>query len=87
MIKKISHLPIIVDPSHGTGRRDIIEPMSLASLAAGADGIMLEVHPNPDQAWSDPEQALSPKQFTHLMKNVVDFIEWQKTHAFSPAES
>lgn len=87
VIKKISHLPIIVDPSHGTGRRDIIEPMSLASLAAGADGIMLEVHPNPDQAWSDPEQALSPEQFTHLMKNVTDFIEWRKTHALSPTES
>ncbi len=87
VIKKISHLPIIVDPSHGTGRRDIIEPMSLAALAAGADGIMVEVHPSPEKAWSDPEQALSPKQFTHLMKNVTDLIEWRKTHAFAPTES
>jgi 3-deoxy-7-phosphoheptulonate synthase len=87
VIKRVSHLPIIVDPSHGTGRRDIIEPMSLAALAAGADGIMVEVHPNPEEAWSDPEQALSPDQFTHLMKNVSDFIEWRKTHAFSPTES
>jgi 3-deoxy-7-phosphoheptulonate synthase len=87
VIKKVSHLPIIVDPSHGTGRSDIIEPMSLAALAAGADGIMVEVHPNPQKAWSDPEQALSPEQFTHLMKNVTDFIEWRKTHAFAPSES
>jgi 3-deoxy-7-phosphoheptulonate synthase len=87
VIKNVSHLPIIVDPSHGTGRRDIIEPMSLAALAAGADGIMVEVHPNPEKAWSDPEQALSPEQFTHLMRNVTDFIEWRKTHAFAPIES
>ena len=87
VIKKTSHLPIIVDPSHGTGRRDIIEPMSLAALAAGADGIMVEVHPSPEKAWSDPEQALSPEQFTHLMKNVTDLIEWRKTHALPPIES
>jgi len=84
VIKKESHLPIIVDPSHGTGRRDIIESMSMAALAAGADGIMIEGHPQPEKAWSDPEQALSPEQFSHLMKNVNDFIEWRKTHALSP---
>jgi len=86
VIKKESHLPIIVDPSHGTGRRDIIEPMSMAALAAGADGIMIEVHPHPEKAWSDPEQALSPEQFSHLMKNVNDFIEWRRTHALSPTQ-
>lgn len=84
VIKKESHLPIIVDPSHGTGRRDIIESMSVAALAAGADGIMIEVHPHPEKAWSDPEQALSPDQFSHLMNHVNDFIEWRKTHALSP---
>ena len=81
VIKKISHLPIIVDPSHGTGRRDIIEPMSLAALAAGADGIMVEVHPDPPASWSDPEQALYPDQFRQLMEKVNQFIEWRKNAA------
>jgi 3-deoxy-7-phosphoheptulonate synthase len=80
VIRQLSHLPIIVDPSHGTGRRDIIEPMSLAALAAGANGIMIEVHPSPDESWSDPEQAISPEQFSELMKTVNGFIEWRKQH-------
>lgn len=78
VIKKISHLPIIVDPSHGTGRRDIIPAMSLAALAAGADGIMVEVHPDPPASWSDPEQALYPDQFFHMMENINHFIQWRK---------
>jgi len=81
VIKKISHLPIIVDPSHGTGRRDIIEPMSLAALAAGADGIMVEVHPDPPASWSDPDQALYPEQFLQLMEKINQFIEWRKNAA------
>ncbi len=78
VIKKISHLPIIVDPSHGTGRRDIIPAMSLAALAAGADGIMVEVHPDPPASWSDPEQALYPDQFFQMMENINHFIQWRK---------
>lgn len=86
VIKGISHLPIIVDPSHGTGRRDLIEPMSLAALAAGADGIMIEVHTHPEESWSDPEQALSPTQFFHLVEQANHFIEWRKAYAdFTPA--
>jgi len=81
VIKKISHLPIIVDPSHGTGRRDIIEPMSLAALAAGADGIMVEVHPDPPASWSDPDQALYPDQFRQLMEKINQFIKWRKNAA------
>jgi 3-deoxy-7-phosphoheptulonate synthase len=81
VIKKISHLPIIVDPSHGTGRRDIIEPMSLAALAAGADGIMVEVHPDPPASWSDSDQALYPDQFLQLMEKISEFIEWRKNAA------
>jgi 3-deoxy-7-phosphoheptulonate synthase len=81
VIKKISHLPIIVDPSHGTGRSDLIEPMSLAALSAGAHGIMIEVHPNPNESWSDPEQALSLDQFSLLMEKVNQFIEWRKYYA------
>ncbi len=81
VIKNLSHLPIIVDPSHGTGRSDIVIPMSLAALAAGADGIMVEVHPRPDQSWSDPEQALSPREFNLLMDQVTNFIDWRKQNA------
>ena len=66
-VKEVSHLPIIVDPSHGTGRLSIIEPMSLAAMAAGADGIIIEVHCNPDEAVCDKDQAMSPEMFTGLM--------------------
>jgi 3-deoxy-7-phosphoheptulonate synthase len=79
-IKNISHLPIIVDPSHGTGRRDLIEPLSLAGLAAGADGLMIEVHPHPEQAWSDADQTLDPSSFKKLMHRINHFTEWQENY-------
>ena len=66
-VKRISHLPIIVDPSHATGKREMVIPMAKASIAAGADGIMVEVHPNPDEALSDGYQSLPPESFTQLM--------------------
>jgi 3-deoxy-7-phosphoheptulonate synthase len=69
MIKNLSHLPIIVDPSHATGRTDIIIPVTLAGLAAGADGLMIEVHPKPYEAWSDGSQSLNYDQFTQLLKD------------------
>jgi 3-deoxy-7-phosphoheptulonate synthase len=62
-----SHLPIIVDPSHATGRRDLVETMSIAAMAAGADGVMLEVHPNPEMALSDGAQSITPTTFGALM--------------------
>jgi 3-deoxy-7-phosphoheptulonate synthase len=67
VIHKLSHLPIIADPSHGTGRRDKVPPMACAALAAGADGLMIEVHPDPDHARSDGAQSLFPEQFEQLM--------------------
>jgi 3-deoxy-7-phosphoheptulonate synthase len=67
VIKKLSHLPIIVDPSHGTGRRDKVAPMARASVAAGADGLIIEVHCNPDKALSDGAQSMYPTQFDRLM--------------------
>ena len=70
VVHKLSHLPIIADPSHGTGLRDQVIPMARASVAAGADGIIIEVHPAPDQALSDGAQSLFPSQFTQLMKEV-----------------
>jgi 3-deoxy-7-phosphoheptulonate synthase len=67
VVKKLSHLPIIVDPSHGTGRRDKVAPMARAAVAAGADGLIIEVHCDPDHALSDGAQSLFPAQFDRLM--------------------
>jgi 3-deoxy-7-phosphoheptulonate synthase len=67
VVKKLSHLPIIGDPSHGTGRRDKVAPMARAAVAAGADGLLIEVHHDPDQALSDGAQSLYPEQFRELM--------------------
>ncbi|MGI9039709.1 MAG: 3-deoxy-7-phosphoheptulonate synthase [Gemmatimonadales bacterium] len=64
----LSHLPIIADPSHGTGHRDMVSPMARAAVAAGADGLLVEVHPNPDRALSDGAQSLYPEQFERMMK-------------------
>ncbi len=69
-IKQLSHLPIIVDPSHGTGRHDLIIPMSRAAIAAGADGLIIEVHPKPSEAFSDGDQSLTPPMFSSLMREV-----------------
>jgi 3-deoxy-7-phosphoheptulonate synthase len=70
VIKKLSHLPIIVDPSHGTGRRDKVPPMARAAVAAGADGLLIEVHHDPERALSDGAQSLYPDQFEQLMKEL-----------------
>jgi len=67
VVKKLSHLPIVADPSHGTGRRDKVAPMARAAVAAGADGLLIEVHPDPDRALSDGAQSLRPEQFAELM--------------------
>ena len=67
VVQKLSHLPILVDPSHGTGRRDKVAPMARAAVAAGADGLLIEVHHDPDHALSDGAQSLFPTQFDHLM--------------------
>ena len=67
VIQKLSHLPIIADPSHGTGLRDKVTPMARAAIAAGADGLMIEVHPDPDNALSDGAQTIFPPQFDRLM--------------------
>ncbi len=67
VVKHLSHLPIIADPSHGTGRRDKVAAMARASVAAGCDGLLIEVHPNPDKAMSDGAQSLFPDQFARLM--------------------
>jgi 3-deoxy-7-phosphoheptulonate synthase len=70
VVKKLSHLPILGDPSHGTGRRDQVLPMGRAAIAAGADGLLVEVHHDPDRAISDGAQTLKPEQFAELMEQV-----------------
>jgi 3-deoxy-7-phosphoheptulonate synthase len=73
--KHLSHLPIIVDPSHGTGRRDYVPPMALAALAAGADGLLIEVHPDPDHALSDGAQSLEFTAFDRLLASLKRLAE------------
>ena len=74
-VHKLSHLPIIADPSHGTGQRDKVISMARAAVAAGADGLIVEVHPQPDAALSDGAQTLFPDQFTQLMREVRAIAE------------
>ena len=69
-VKELSHLPIVVDPSHGTGRWKMVAPMARAAIAAGADGLIIEVHPNPEKALSDGDQSLTPEAFKNLMSSL-----------------
>jgi 3-deoxy-7-phosphoheptulonate synthase len=75
VLKQLTHLPVIVDPSHGTGKWDLVAPMALAAVAAGADGIMVEVHPKPEEALSDGPQALLPSRFYRLMADLKRIAE------------
>ena len=79
-VKHLSHLPIIVDPSHGTGKWRMVKPMAFAAIAAGADGLMIEVHPNPAKALSDGPQSLTPENYREVMAGI------QKLSAFMNAE-
>jgi 3-deoxy-7-phosphoheptulonate synthase len=75
VVKELSHLPVIVDPSHGTGRRDMVAAMARAAIAAGADGLMIEVHHDPDHALSDGPQSLYPDQFADLVRQIRPIAE------------
>jgi 3-deoxy-7-phosphoheptulonate synthase len=70
VLKRLTHLPVIGDPSHGTGKRDYVLPMARAAVAAGADGLIVEVHPDPDRALSDGAQTLRPEQFSEMLRQV-----------------
>ncbi len=70
VVRKLSHLPIMVDPSHGTGHWDYVEPMARAAVACGADGLLIEVHPKPEEALSDGPQSLKPERFARLMESL-----------------
>jgi 3-deoxy-7-phosphoheptulonate synthase len=75
MLKQLSHLPVVADPSHGTGKWELVEPVSRAAVAAGADGLLIEVHPHPEEALSDGAQSLKPDRFAALMENLVAVAE------------
>ena len=84
-IKHLSHLPIIVDPSHGTGKWRMVKPMALAAIAGGADGLMMEVHPNPAKALSDGSQSLTPEHYRDVMigvKKLSKFLKDEKLLSF-----
>jgi 3-deoxy-7-phosphoheptulonate synthase len=75
VLKKLCHLPVVVDPSHGTGRWDLVTPMAKAAVACGADGLIVEVHPRPEEALSDGPQSLKPSTFAQLMKELRPVVE------------
>ncbi len=76
VVQLASHLPVIVDPSHATGRPDLVLPLSLAGIAAGANGVLVEMHPNPEHALSDGQQSLSPAAFAEYAARVRDLVHW-----------
>ena len=84
LLHHLTHLPVIVDPSHATGKRWLVKPMALAAVAAGADGIMVEVHPNPDEARSDGEQSLTFDQFADMASALVKIHEMVRTLTKDP---
>ena len=85
-IKHLSHLPIIVDPSHGTGKWRFIKPMALAATACGADGLIMEMHPNPAKALSDGPQSLTPENYYDLMDSVTKLAKFMKESGIKPQE-
>ncbi|MHB1543411.1 MAG: 3-deoxy-7-phosphoheptulonate synthase [Gammaproteobacteria bacterium] len=74
-LKNKTHLPVLVDPSHGTGLAELVPPLSKAALAVGADGLLIEVHPDPTHAWSDGRQSLTPEAFSRLMRELRSLAE------------
>ena len=76
IIKQRSHLPVVVDPSHAAGKTDLVEPLALAAVVAGADGIMIEMHPSPETALSDGAQSLNPAEFARVAARIRDIVAW-----------
>jgi 3-deoxy-7-phosphoheptulonate synthase len=80
LLNELSHLPVVVDPSHATGKRSLVGPMAKSAVAAGADGIIVEVHPNPEEAWSDGAQSLTFAEFENLMAGVTKYLPLEDRH-------
>jgi len=77
LLKQLSHLPVVVDPSHAAGITSLVEPLSKAAIAAGADGLIIEVHNDPKHALSDGAQSLTPEQFDHVMNSVKRMVDFE----------
>ena len=75
LLKSLTHLPVVVDPSHATGKAPLVKPMAMAAAAAGADGLMIEVHNDPAHAWCDGAQSLTPEQFADVTRRVSQILE------------
>ncbi len=80
LLNELSHLPVIVDPSHATGKRSLVGPMSKGAVASGADGLLIEVHPNPEEAWSDGAQSLTFAEFHDLMAAIKRYLPIENRH-------
>ena len=81
LLAELTHLPVIVDPSHATGKRSLVNPLAKASVAVGADGLMAEVHPKPEEAWSDGPQSLRLEEFAQLMRDIEPYIKLRKSES------
>ncbi|MGO9227990.1 MAG: 3-deoxy-7-phosphoheptulonate synthase [Bryobacteraceae bacterium] len=87
LLKQISHLPVIADPSHAAGHRDLVPALARIAVAAGADGLLVEVHPNPDKAWSDGEQSLDFDGFDDMMASLDPFLALREAARLRPMEA
>jgi 3-deoxy-7-phosphoheptulonate synthase len=84
IVQRLSHLPVIVDPSHSGGRRDLVLPLARAAVAAGADGIIVDVHPQPETAWCDGAQALTHEDIPELARVVTDLSDYMGRRVTAP---
>ncbi|MEO6656378.1 MAG: 3-deoxy-7-phosphoheptulonate synthase, partial [Pyrinomonadaceae bacterium] len=85
LVKEMTHLPVIVDPSHATGKRSLISATAKAAMAVGADGVIVEVHPDPDNAWSDGAQSLTLHGFSEMMENLTEPVRSIYYHEMAEA--
>ncbi|MDX2044921.1 MAG: 3-deoxy-7-phosphoheptulonate synthase [Acidobacteriota bacterium] len=81
LLNELTHLPVVIDPSHATGKRSLVRPLSKASVAVGADGLMAEVHPKPEEAWSDGPQSLRLEEFAQLMRDLEPYVNLRKSES------
>ena len=87
-LSELTHLPVILDPSHATGKRSLVPAVARAGVAVGADGLIVEMHPNPEKAWSDGAQSLTPQQWADMMSDLKPYIElWKKSRAAEPVHA
>ena len=80
LLNELSHLPVVVDPSHATGKRSLVRPAAKAAVAIGADGLIIEVHPRPHEAWSDGPQSVTPEMFAEIMEDVRRYAAMESRH-------